>query len=494
MNSIAPDPVLRLLRAALPAIVAAIATISACPMAHATPQEACNVADVVGRALPSIVNITVLRVIVPDDTPSANSKGENYAVFVGSGAIVDPTGVIVTNKHVIQGGARIWVTLSDKTRLQAQLIAAAALNDLALLKVKLPEGRPVLHFGDSDRLRVGQAVIAVGNPLGLGTSVSTGVVSALNRDLMRSLLDDYIQTDASINPGNSGGPLLDCSGDIVGINTALYSNNKVEGSIGLGFAMPSNDASFIYGKLINLSTDLPNWVGLHLQDMYAPLAIVFRRPDAGGAIVTHVDRNSPAADVALARGDIVTHVDGRVMTDARAVLRAIAEKPSGETITLSVWRGDRTIEVRMQGKPWPHLRALRSEVLASEADVERLQSQSTGLHVTEITAADRKRLGLPEDESGVRVDRVAGGSLAASMGIEPNDIIEQVNDHPTSTPEDVNAQLTHNDSAPDDLVALLVRGKTDTRWVPLFVGRLNVTDLITTLPPAQVNDAAASQR
>jgi serine protease Do len=224
----------RLSRATLPLVVTAIATIGASMTTRAASPETCKVANVVAKVLPSIVNITVLRVLNGDDHSAGNSSGETYAIFVGSGAIVDPSGVIVTNKHVIQGGARIWVTLSDKTRLQAQLIAAAALNDLALLKVSLPAPRPVLHFGDSDRLRVGQPVIAIGNPIGLGTSVSTGVVSALNRDLMRSYLDDYIQTDAPINPGNSGGPMLDCSGDIVGIDTALYSNNRVEGSIGLG--------------------------------------------------------------------------------------------------------------------------------------------------------------------------------------------------------------------------------------------------------------------
>jgi serine protease Do len=484
----------RLSRATLPLVVTAIATIGASMTTRAASPETCKVANVVAKVLPSIVNITVLRVLNGDDHSAGNSSGETYAIFVGSGAIVDPSGVIVTNKHVIQGGARIWVTLSDKTRLQAQLIAAAALNDLALLKVSLPAPRPVLHFGDSDRLRVGQPVIAIGNPIGLGTSVSTGVVSALNRDLMRSYLDDYIQTDAPINPGNSGGPMLDCSGDIVGIDTALYSNNRVEGSIGLGFAMPSNDASFIYSKLINPTADLPNWIGLHLQDMSAPVSIVFRRPNVSGAIVTHVDPDSPASHTTLRASDIITSVDGKTMTDARAILRAISEKPAGVPISLSVWRSGHSADVTVQGVPWPHMRALRSDVLASAASVARLQQHSTGLHVTEVTEADRKRLGLTEQQ-GVLVDSVAAGSLADSMGIAAGDVIEQVSDRPAVSPADVTSELTHNETAPDDLVALLVHGRAGTRWVPLFVGQVDVAGLLTKLPQGDgaglARDAAA---
>jgi serine protease Do len=484
-------------RAGLPVIAAAIATMGANAPAHAAaPPEQCNVADVVAKALPSIVNITVLRVMPTDDAPAGKPPADTYAVFVGSGEIVDPSGVIVTNKHVIQGGARIWVTFSDQTRLQARLIAAAALNDLALLQVDLPKPRPVLHFGDSDHLRVGQPVIAVGNPIGLGTSVSTGVVSAMNRDLMRSMLDDYIQTDASLNPGNSGGPLLDCSGNIIGVDTALYSNNSVEGSIGLGFAIPSNDVSFVYSKLINPTADLPNWIGLHLQDVSAPIAIAFRRPDVSGAIVTNLDPDSPAAHARLARGDIITALDSKTMTDARAILREIAEKPSGVPMTMSVWRKGQTIDVIVQGVRWPHITALRSDVLASEASVARLQQHNTGLHVVAITEADRKRLGLT-DQPGVLIDSVAEGSLAASVGIAPGDVIEQVSDRPAVSPDDVMMQLTHNESAPEDLVALLVRHGASTRWVPLFVGQLNIADLLTTLPQGpdgSVKNAAAPRR
>ncbi len=221
----------------LVATMAAIAAIGTGASAASAP-NACPAADVVAKALPAIVNITVVKLIPAGDTDTATPEADvklpqtqstaaerpiddQVGVFVGSGAVIDPSGVIITNKHVIQDAAMISIIFNDKREVPAQLIAAANFVDLALLKVNFPGPLPALPFGDSDALQVAQPVIAVGNPLGIGTSVSTGVVSALNRDLMRSPVDDYIQTDASINPGNSGGPLLDCAGEIVGIDTAL---------------------------------------------------------------------------------------------------------------------------------------------------------------------------------------------------------------------------------------------------------------------------------
>ena len=246
------------------------------PASAAMPPGSCDIADIVQRALPAIVNITVVRVGGSEEAAAGKPDAEHIEVFVGSGSVIDPSGIIVTNKHVIQGAALIRVVFHDKSDVPAQLIAAANLVDLALLKVNLPHPLPTLQFDNSDAARVGQPVIAIGNPLGLGTSVTTGVISALNRDLMRTPFDDFIQTDASINPGNSGGPLLDCAGNMIGVNTALLSNNKLLGSIGLGFALPANDARFVASKLRDPENAMPNWIGLHLQDLTAELAMTLR--------------------------------------------------------------------------------------------------------------------------------------------------------------------------------------------------------------------------
>jgi len=311
-----------------------VLTITGLLAAGATPAVAgtpisCDAASVVAQALPAIVNITTVRVggsegeVTNGESGSAKkSANGTIAVFVGTGSVIDPSGIIVTNKHVIQGAADIKVTFSDKSTARAQLIAAASLVDLALLKVDMPQPLPTLQFANSDTLKLGQPVIAVGNPLGLGTSVSTGVVSALNRDLMRSPFDDYIQTDASINPGNSGGPLLNCAGEMVGVNTALLSNNKTLGSIGLGFAMPSHDAKIVASMLSHPETDRLGWIGLHLQDLKHGLARNFGYANGvAGAIVTYVDPNSPAGQANLWPGDIIMAVNGQALPDARAILR-----------------------------------------------------------------------------------------------------------------------------------------------------------------------------
>ncbi|HTW73089.1 MAG TPA: trypsin-like peptidase domain-containing protein [Acetobacteraceae bacterium] len=478
---------------AVPAVLIALGVVRP---AMAEAPSACNVSAVVARALPAIVNITVVKVITgsgegngpavdadsmvvagkstaaPD---SAEPAGPHFETFVGSGAIINSAGIIITNKHVIKDAAVIKVAFSNRTQVPAQLIAAASLIDLAVLKVNVPEPLPTLAFDNSDDLQVGQSVIAVGNPLNLGTSVSVGVVSARGRDLMRSPFDDYIQTDATINPGNSGGPLLDCAGRIVGIDTALLSNSKVLGSIGLGFALSSNVAQFVAGKLVNPDKNYaPNWIGLQLQNMTARLATIFGRPDMSGAIVTDVQPGSPAAEASIQPGDVIAGADGQELDNASAILRLVVTHPVGQPISLLVWRDDQMSEVVVQGRPWPHMMALRSDVLASPADVAQAQAAGLGLRLAAMTGTSHKT----GSESGVLVDAVAPGSQADGLGIRPGDVIEQVNGKRAINPDYIMQQLTRGSSADGDLVALLVRSKAGTRWVTLYVGRVYVAGLL----------------
>jgi serine protease Do len=479
----------------LAAVLAATVAMAADASAAMTP-EMCDTARVVAQAVPAIVNITVVKVTRAKEAAAEKAANEQVAVFVGSGAVIDPSGIIVTNKHVIQDAALIRVIFNDKTEVPAQLIAAASLVDLALLKVNLPKPLPTLAFADSDDARVGEPVIAVGDPLGLGTSVSTGVISALNRDLMRTPFDDFIQTDATINPGNSGGPLLDCAGNIVGVNTALLSNSKLLGSIGLGFALPSNDARFVAGRLREPEKARPTWIGLHLQDLTSDIAVTFGRPDTAGAIVAGVDPGSPGAQAALVPGDIVTAADGEPMSDARAILRAVLMKPLGEPIALSVWRQGQMIQATVRGQPWPQMMAHRSDVLASAASVMRAQAQGIGLHVTDITPAERRRFGL-KDAKGVLIDHVTPGSQAESMGLAAGEVIQEMGMRPVTTAEDVARRLVYGDTEGGDLVPLLVHGKDHTRWIALYVGRVDVGDLVAVPPPgshATARNASAALR
>lgn len=477
------------------AVAALCATGAPTPAMAAVP-DGCDVANIVARALPAIVNITVVKVltangesdnvaaaadsktVVPTATPAsagAEPAAPHFETFVGSGSIINPAGIIITNKHVIKDAAIIRVGLSDKTEVPAQLIAAARLVDLAVLKVNVPRPLPTLAFGNSRALRIGQTVIAVGNPLGLGTSVSVGVVSARGRNLMSSPFDDYIQTDASINPGNSGGPLLDCSGRMVGINTALLSNSKVLGSIGIGFALPSDEAQYVAMHLVNPHAPTPNWIGLHLQTLTARLATIFGRPNTSGAIVTGVDPDSPAAQAGIRSGDIIAGADGQVLDSAAAVLSYVVTRPHTQPISLLVWRDREMQEVVLRGKPWPDLTALRSDVLASAANVAAAQAAGLGLQVAPKVTTERTDSG---PVTGVRVAAVTGGSQAYAVGLRPGDLIERVDGRPADSPDDVMHELARGSPSDGDLVALLVHGKTDTRWVTLYVGRVFVSGLL----------------
>ncbi len=472
-------------------VVAALLAVTVwwMPAANAAAPAGCDVPRAVTHALPAVVKILAVRGVNENGRPS----GIQY--FVGTGIIVDPSGIIVTNQHVIQDAAVVRVTFQDKTQVPAYLLGAATLVDLALLKVDVHKPLPTLSFADSDKLQIGQSVIAVGNPIGVGTSVSTGSVSAVNRNLMRTPFDDYIQTDASINPGNSGGPLLDCDGNVVGINTALMSNSKTLGSIGLGFALPSNDVKFIAGKLREPGAS-PNWIGIHLQDLDARLAVLFNRPTAAGAVVTGVDPDSPAARASLVPGDLVTGVSGKDLPDSRAIQRAIVDVDPGTPLTLSVWHHGQRHDVSINGKPWPDFKALQSEVTPSAEEITTALAYGVGLHVVAITEADRKRFDLGGIH-GVLVDRVDPDTQASDVGLAVGDVIMQIGDQVAASPEQVMSAVSYGKPESNDLVAVLVHKKTGAQWLGLWVGQPNSQEFVTQgfqpATTAGARDAAAHQ-
>jgi serine protease Do len=499
-----PKPAARAFRilrpggAAFCAMLVAIAAMVMGPDAVAASAQTCYSRASINHALSAIVNISVVKVLGTDNEDGsegskdpAHPVAEHFAEFVGSGVIVDPSGIIVTNKHVIKDAAIIRVTFADRTQAPAQLVAACALMDLAVIKVDVPYPLPTLEFADSDKVQVADPVVAIGNPLGIGTSVSTGVVSGLDRDLMRSPFDDFIQTDATINPGNSGGPLLDCDGKVIGIDTALLSNSKILGSIGIGFAMPSNEVRFVAAKLQEPNAVMPDWVGLHLQDLTAQLATVFGRPDMNGAIVTWIDPNSPAARGDLKAGDIILSALGQEMPDSRAVLRTVATAPEGARIPLRVWRHNEMMDITLNSVPWPQMLELRSEVLASPENISKAESTGLGLKLAGLTPADRQQSHLG-DVSGVLIDAVAPGSMAYNMNLQPGDVILQVGDQPATSPDEVQAQFARAKAAPGDLVAMLVRGKAGTRWTTLWLGTIDPTQLVTRMSGPETASVAHS--
>ena len=278
------------------------------------------------------------RIPVPKAPPQGASP---LAEALGSGFIISPDGTIVTNNHVIDGASDIKVTLDDGTELKAILVGKDAKSDLAVLKVSAGKPLPTLAWGDSDRLRAGDQILAIGNPFGIGTTVTAGIISARGRDLHSGPYDDFLQVDAPINHGNSGGPLVDINGTVVGINTAIYSPNG--GSVGVGFAIPAHEAQQIVAKLMKNGSIEHGLIGVEIQPVTPDIANALGLPTPQGALVAHVGDGSPAAHAGIQTGDVITGFAGQAIKEPRTLSRAVADLAPGQKEPLSVWRNGKTL-------------------------------------------------------------------------------------------------------------------------------------------------------
>jgi serine protease Do len=418
--------------------------------------------DVAQQVIPGTVNIWVQRIYRSEDKNTA----EQRKTYSGSGFIVDPSGEIVTNKHLIEGAFSIIVTLNDGTELPAALVAAASLVDVAVLKVEAGRTLPSLKLANSDAARVGDPVLAVGNPLGIGTSLSAGIISALNRDLRDSPMDDYIQTDAAINYGNSGGPLIDTNGDVIGLNSALVTTTRNEGSMGLGFAISS---SVLTRVLHHLRYHTPvGWIGTHVQDTSPDLAKAFGLRTASGVVVTAIDANSPAQEAGLRSGDIILRYGRDKPSDARALMRDIGRTPIGTMVDMLVWQSGRERTIPTEVRAWPNL----IESSATTPDGKDAQSLprplDLGMLLEPVTDAARKRYAIGQQD-GVVVVAIDNESEAYAKGITLGDVIEKVLDAPVNTAREFR-RLVQEAASKNETVALLVHRKAGPQWIALHVG------------------------
>ena len=434
--------------------------------------------DLIKSVLPTVVNVTVRK----DEPAEAGSNvvgavmpltdpGPNIKSYVGSGFVIDPSGLIVTDYHVVENAFEITVVFYDGTRLPATTWRASRLADLAILKVEA--GRPLLaaQWGNSDTLQVGDQVFAAGNPFGLGLSLSSGIVSALNRDIKNSPYDDLIQTDAPINHGNSGGPLFDMHAKVVGVNSAIIS--PTAGSVGLGFAEPSNSARFVVDRLRTYGWVRPSWIGVKLQQMTQEIAACKGMSRAEGSIVSWVLPSGPAHKAGLEIGDVVLRFDGKVQTDERALLRNISETPVGETITLHVRRGDDELDIPVHTMEWP-----RNQWDARDAPVTTERPKivippDLGLSLSAVPAEEKANLGLEEGLQGVLVTSVAPGSDPANRGMSSGDVILRVQNDTVGSPAEVKAGIEAARAAKHNYVLLLVLPKSrevpGPKWVALLL-------------------------
>jgi serine protease Do len=409
------------------------------------------------RALPAVVAITTLK-----PTTGAKRHG-GWVRIVGSGFVVDPDGIIVTNKHVIAGSQSIQVMFADGSHALATVIAEAV-GDLAVLRVHMVGKLSALAFGDSDKLRIGEPVFTIGNALGVGISVSEGIISGLDRDIGDTPYDTYLQTDAVLNHGNSGGPLVNSAGEVVGVDTALIS--PTSGFAGLGFAIPSNDAQFVVQRLLKYGSVRAGWIGVQLQDLTARLAdgLGLGRPEGG--LVVAVKSGSPAANAGLSPGDLVTAVDGTVCANARQAMRAIGRTAVGQQTTLDVLRdgGRRVFEVAVAELPGDVLPAgLRNTVAAATAIANQ---PNFGLKVANAPATNShsgSNVG-----PGVTVVAVDPRSAAGAAGIAPGDVVLRVGDTSVVNPADFSQGVEQARKLGRHYVLMLVQSKKGRRWVAVF--------------------------
>jgi serine protease Do len=425
--------------------------------------------------LPTVVNISVRKETaspaVGATVPGADAS-PTIKRYVGSGFIIDPSGLVVTNYHVVEDAFEITVTFSNGSSVPGKMLSASRIADLAILKVEADHPLQAARWGNSDLLQVGDQVFAAGNPFGIGVSFSAGIVSGLNRDIQNSPYDDLIQTDAAINHGNSGGPLFDMQGFVVGVDSNLIS--PTAGSVGLGFAMPSNTAHFVVDQLRTYGWVRPSWIGVKVQTVTQDMADAMGTAPPNGSIVAWVVPGGPAEKAGFAIGDVIFRYDGSRLSDERALLRDITHTPVGDTITLMVRHDGAQRSVPVTTEVWP-----RNQWEARDAPLMVQQPKiaiprDLGLALSVLPPEHRSDLASQTSLNGVLVTSVAANSDPAQKGMAGGDVILRVQDKSVATPAEVQSGIDAARADKRDYVMMLVLSKKvdvpGPKWIVLKLG------------------------
>jgi serine protease Do len=387
-------------------------------------------------------------------------------VALGSGFIIDPAGYVVTNNHVVANADKVSVVFQDGSKHPAKLIGRDTKTDLALLKIDAKEPLPFVSWGDSNALQVGDWVLAVGNPFGLGGTVSSGIISARGRDIHSGPYDDYLQLDAAINRGNSGGPTFSLDGQVIGINTAIYSPNG--GSVGIGFAIPASLAQPVIEQLRSHGKVERGWLGVQIQDVTPEIAQGLGLPRDGGALVADVTKDSPAAKIGVKQGDVILSYDGHAINKMRDLPIVVAETPVGQAAELKLWRDGKDITLQ------PMIAIMPDNLkMASNNEEQHAQSPATsamGLKLAPLTQELRRQLNVPRAVKGVVVTGVAESSPLAALGIAPGDVIQAINQEPVATPKEVASKLEATKQGGDKNLLFLINRHGVNQYVALSVG------------------------
>lgn len=397
-------------------------------------------------------------------------RSAEKAQALGSGFVLTSDGYIVTNNHVIDKANTIKVTLDDGTELPAKLIGADPKSDLAVLKIDSDKPLATIGWGESDALRAGDPILAIGNPFGIGTTVTAGIVSARGRDLHSGPYDDFIQIDAPINHGNSGGPLVGPDGKVVGINTAIYSPNG--GSVGVGFAIPSNQAQAVVAKLMKDGSIEHGFIGVQIQPVTADIADAIGLAKPAGALVAKVDDGTPAGKAGVRSGDVITALGGKAVTSPRDLSRMVADLSPGAKESLTVWRdgGDQDLSITIGTNDDGSGQVLADAGGKSGKAAQRVPT--IGVQLGDLTADMRQSLGLPKGENGAVVEGVNPDKPAADAGLQPGDVILSVNQKPVGSAGEAKTAVAEAGKAGRKAVLLLVQRQDQQTFltVPFAAG------------------------
>jgi serine protease Do len=395
-------------------------------------------------------------------------RPEHRAQSLGSGFIIDASGLVVTNNHVVEGADEISVILQDDTTLKAEIVGRDETGDLALLRVKTDKPLPTVTFGDSNSARVGDWVLAIGNPFGLGGTVTAGIVSARSRDIRQGPYDDFIQTDAAINRGNSGGPLFNMDGQVIGINTAIFSPSG--GSIGIGFSIPSNMAKTIVMQLKDFGHPRRGWLGVRIQQVTPELAESVGLKDTSGAMVAGVTDGGPAEKSKIRGGDIILKFDGQDVKDMHSLPRIVAETDVAKQVQVVLWRDGKEVTVNavLDEKPSDEKLAA-ADAGKSVPDQPSFGRELTGLgmKISPLTAELKERFQIGPDQKGVVITDVAQNGVAADRGLKPGDVIVEVQQAEVTSPDDVMKKVEAQRAQDRKSVLMLIQGQDGVRYVPL---------------------------
>ena len=396
-------------------------------------------ADLAEKLMPSVVNISSTQTIKSSNNPfpfqfppgspfedmfkEFNKPTERKATALGSGFIIDKKGIVVTNNHVIQGAEDIIVSVNGSTEYKAKILGSDPYMDLAVLEIESNQQFKPVSFGDSDKARVGDWVIAIGNPFGFGGTVTSGIISSRNRDIGLTRYDDFIQTDASINQGNSGGPLFNLEGKVIGINTAIIAPGS-SGSIGIGFAIPSNSASKVIDQLVKFGETKRGWLGVRIQEVTKEIAEVEKLKKAEGALVASVSEDSPADKAGIKAGDIILEFDGKRVDTMRKLPKLVAQTKVGKKVILKIWRNQKLISKKVFLGRLESSNEFKAEKKSVPDTSKYKKIEDLKISVRDLTKTDVLDRGLPKNTKGVVVTEIFEGSPL--MFVSVNDVIVEM--------------------------------------------------------------------